>query len=393
MAPTRAAAVAARALERAWSRGVLPRPVLTPEALLAAALRGADPAALGPDREWREPFEVLLRSLRDEAALNSLGLSMAHGQIVMLLRARMRAARLWQERSEILERSIAPPVIVLGQMRSGTTRMHRLLARDTRLAFTRAHETLTPVPMAGRRLRARAVLATLRLLNPETLRIHPTSADAPEEEFGWLAFGFGPAQAEAQWRVPAFTRWWEAADKSALYREFKALLRTNGWARGEDPGKPWILKMPHYMEDLPALLGAFPGARLVCLERDPAKVVASSASLVWNQMRIQSDSVDPAWIGREWLRKTRLRQRMFEEALAARPDVPRITVRYEAIDHDWRGELRRVYDFLGLDLSDHVERRMAAYLSGARRHLGHAYSLEQFGLSRESLGQPADALV
>lgn len=393
MASSRAAAIAARALERAWTSGLLPRPVLTPEALLAAALRGADPAALGPDQAWREPFERLLRSLRDEAALNPLGLSMAHGQIVMLLRARMRAARLWQARPGILERELAPPIVVLGQMRSGTTRVHRLLACDPRFAFTRASETLTPVPMAGRALRARAVLAALRLLNPETLRIHPTSPGAPEEEFGWLAFGFGAAQCEAQWRIPAFTRWWEAADKAALYRAFKALLRTNAWARGENPTKPWILKMPHYMEDLDALLDAFPGARLVCLERDMAKVVASSASLVWNQMRIQSDAVDAAWIGAEWLRKTRRRQRVFEEVLAARSNVPRITVRYDAIDRDWRTEMRRVYDFLGLDLPERVERRMATFLAGARRHLGHDYSLEQFGLSCEALGRPADALA
>ena len=299
----------------------------------------------------------------------------------MLLRSRIRAAKLWRAHPEILERELAPPIVVLGQMRSGTTRMQRLLACDPRLAHTRTYESLTPVPMPGRKPRARAILATLRALNPETLRIHPTGAGEPEEEFGWLAFGFGGAQFEAQWRVPAFARWWEGADKGPLYREFKALLRTNAWARGEDPAKPWILKTPQYLEDLPALLDFFPGARLVCVERDLDKVVASSASLVWNQMRIQSDSADKAWIGREWLRKTKLRERIAAETLAAGPDVPRIGVGYEAIGRDWRGEMRRVYEFLGLKLEPRVEQRMERYLASARRHLGHSYSLADFGLS------------
>ena len=384
-APTRAAELVSRALERAWTSGVLPRPTLTAEALERYALRGADPAALGPDTGWRAPFEILVESLRDEADLNPLGLSMAHGQIVMLLRARMRAVKLWRAHPEILERPFASPIVVIGQMRSGTTRMQRLLACDPRLAVTRTYETLTPVPLPGRKLRARTVLAALRMLNPETLRIHPTHAGAPEEEFGWLAFGFGPVQCEAQWRVPAFTRWWEQADKGFLYREFTALLQTNAWARSEDPAKPWILKMPHYMEDLAAVLDAFPDARLLCLERDLAKVVASSASLVWNQMRIQSDSVDKAWIGAEWLRKTRRRRQIFGELIAARPGVDRIHVEYRAMDGDWRGEMRRVYAFLGLDFGTALERRMANYLGAARDHVGHHYSLEQFGLSREAV--------
>jgi hypothetical protein len=376
-----------RALTALWSSGVAPRPQLDAGALEAAALRSATRSALGLDDEWRVPFELLLRSLREEAELNPLGLTMAHGQIVMMLRARMRAAALWRTFPEILDRPIAAPIVVLGQMRSGTTRLQRLLACDDRFTFTRLHESVVPVPFGrtpashdGRRWRARAGLALLHHLNPETGRIHPMSPSAPEEEFGLISFAFGSAQFEAQWRLPGFSRWWEGADLAPLYREFRALLQTNGWFRGEPADKPWILKAPQFLQDLPALLDAFPDARLLVLERGLDSVVASAASLVWNQMRVQSDRADKAWIGREWLRKTMLRRDRAAAALRSRPEVPQLQISFEAMNRDWRNEIARIYDFLGLDVPAPTEARMTAYIKGATEHLGHRYNLEEFGL-------------
>ena len=389
-----------RALETLWRSGLAPRPRLEVETLEAAALRGAPRSAFGPDEEWQTPFEVLLRSLREEADLNSLGLTMAHGQIVMMLRARMRAAKLWRDHPEILDRPITAPVVILGQMRSGTTRLHRLLACDDRFAFTRLHESLIPVPLASRagerdrrRLRARAGVALLHRLNPALRSIHPTAPSTAEEEFGLVSFGFGAAQFEAQWRVPTFSRWWETADARPLYREFGRLLRTNNWFRAEPSDRLQLLKLPQFLQDLPLVLDAFPGARLICLERDLEAVVASSASLVWNQMRIQSDRAETHWIGREWLRKTRLRQATADAALGAHPNVPRTHLSYDAMNRDWRAEIVCLYAFLDMPLSADVLARMERYMAGARAHAGHRYSLEQFGLSPRHVAQGESAVI
>jgi hypothetical protein len=385
-----------RALTALWRSGLAPRPVLEARALEAAALKGAPPGALGGDDSWREPFDWLVRSLREEAELNPLGLTMAHGQIVMMLRARRRAAALWRAHPEILRRPFYAPILILGQMRSGTTRLQRLLACDDRFAHTRLHESLIPAPFGGtprrrdsRPWRARAGLALLRRLNPEIGRIHPTGPSAPEEEFGLYSFAFGSAQYEAQWRVPSFSRRWESADPRPVYREFRALLQTNGWYRGEPAERPWILKAPQFLQDLPALLDAFPDARLLVLERNLDAVIASSASLVWNQMRVQSDRADKAWIGREWLRKTLLRRERARAALDSRPEVPRLHILFEAMNRDWRQEIGRIYDFLGLDLPAETERRMAAYVTGATAHAGHSYDLAQFGLSSPEVERAA----
>lgn len=373
-----------RMLLRLWRSGLAPEPLLEEQALLRAALGGgAVVRCLGDDQAWREPLQLLLRSLREEADLNPLGRTIAHAQIVDALRARRRAQALWRRHPEIARRPIEAPVIVLGSMRSGTTRIHRLLACDPRFAHTRLFETMAPVPHHRpdrRPAKAAAVLALLRWLNPALDAIHPTGPWQPEEEFGLFNFSFASAQLEAQWRVPTFARWWEAAPMDGVYRDFAMLLRTIGWHRGDPPAKIWLLKAPQFLQDLQTVLAAFPDARLICLHRDPAQVVASSASLVWNQMRIQSDTADPRWIGAEWERKTRLRLERTERVRAANPQVPQIDVDYDAVSRDWRGEVRRIYAFLGLDLPQPVERRMERYLAGARAHRHHAYAPEQFGL-------------
>jgi hypothetical protein len=160
------------------------------------------------------------------------------------------------------------------------------------------------------------------------------------------------------------------------------LLRLIGWSQQASSLRPWILKTPQHMLDLPALLKVFPDARLIFTHRDPLAVIGSAASLAWNQTIIYSDRADARRIGQEWLRKTRL---MIERMRKARDDIPaerRIDIHYEDMDRDWRGSMARVYRFLGMDMEPALL-AMEAYQrrAAALKRRPHRYSLEQFGLT------------
>lgn len=370
----------AAALRRAWRSGWLPRPDLDRLRQRAAQFDG--------DAGWRAALDRLIESLRTEAELNEVGLTFAYVQISRLLEQRRRAHALWRERPEIAGFPVPRPVVVLGHMRSGTTRLQRLLGCDPRLNHTHFYEVTTPLPSRPdwRLLESWAQLRLIDALNPEIHTVHPSSPRAVEEVFGLLAVSFYGAQFEAQWRVPGFARWWEGQDRTWVYRELRHLIQTIGWQRGAAEA-PWVLKAPQFMEDLDALLAVFPDARLVCLRREPDAVVASTASLVCHQMQVQSDAVDPCWIGQEWLRKTARREALCAQVRAERTDVPQLDVDFAAVGDDWRGEMRRVYDFLGMAFTPAVEQRMARYLheaedSGFRRH---RYRSADFGLEREEV--------
>ncbi len=357
----------------------------------AAASTGLDDFG---DRWFEQPLEVLLRSLKDEARLNAAGEWSAMQQFHHVLRDRLLAQMWFERHPEILSRPLPHPVVIVGPMRSGTTRMHRLLASDHRFNHMRSFETISPVPRAdfadvleGRRRDFRPVLAArimkiARLANPRTLSIHPTGPFEPEEELGLLAASMWGMKHEAQWHVPGYGRWSERQDATPAYRHMADLLRLVGWSQQVSSIRPWILKTPQHMLDLRALLEVFPDARLIFTHRDPVRIVGSASSLAWNQTIIYSDHADAERIGREWLHKTNLQVERMRAARQSIPEDRMIDIQYDDMERDWQGTMGRVYRFLGLDLEPALP-AMERYLDRAaalKRH-PHRYSLQDFGLS------------
>jgi hypothetical protein len=184
--------------------------------------------------------------------------------------------------------------------------------------------------------------------------------------------------------VPSFARHCEATDQTPAYRRMRTLLQMRCWFTGEDPARPYVLKTPQHMQDIEALHAVFPDSPLIFLHRDPVQLVASGASLAWNQMVIQSDHVDPLWVGQEWLHKTRHRLEVVARARERIPAHLQFDLGFEEVGADWRDAIRRTYAFLGRELTPGALAAMEAYVARAAAEHGysrHRYVLEQFGLS------------
>lgn len=378
------------ALELAWNKQWLSRPPLEPQLLLQRAQHKTALSDFGPDNGWRRRLDLLTNALDREASLTPLGQTIAHGQLVSALANRLRATALWKRYPAILEQPLRAPIIIVGQMRSGSTRMQRLLACDPRLTFTRFYEGWNPLPSVAlggrfddRRLRGWMALRFAHALNPQFKVVHPTRTNVADEEIGLHNVSVFGSAFEAQWRVPSFAADGEVSDTQEIYWEFKRLLQTILWLRREPAGRPYVMKVPQFTQDLASVLSVFPDARLVCLQRNHADVIASSASLVHNQMALQSSHVDPHWIGREWLNKVALRHRR-TQAVCAATYVPQADVSFSAMQEDWRPEIYKVYRMLGLPLLPHVKARMQRYLDQAARARArlakHSYTLADFGI-------------
>jgi len=369
--------------------GLAETPVLEKQALLDRAREYTGLDDFG-DCWFEKPLKALLEALKSEARLNAAGEWTARATFEKVLHDRLWAEQWFSRHPEILSRPMPHPVIIVGPMRSGTTRLHRLLSADHRFSNLRSFETISPVPRPGfdhhgsdsRISLARRIMRVARLANPRTLTIHPTGPLEAEEELGLLVNSFWGMKQEAQWWVPSYGRWCEGQDPLPAYRQMARLLRLIGWSQQASSLRPWVLKTPQHMLDLPTLMTVFPDARLVFTHRDPLAVVGSAASLAWNQTIIYSDYADPKAVGEEWLRKTRL---MIGRMRAARRDIPadrQIDIHYEEMDRDWRGTMARLYRFLGLELEPALP-AMEAYQRRAtalKRH-PHRYSLEEFGLT------------
>lgn len=380
-----------RGLEHMWDKGLQPPADLCWDRIVTRAMRETGLTDLGDTRFLDSQRDVLLPALRHEARLNTLGRVIAHGSLLKIVKERLWAEDLFRRHPEIDAEEIAPPLVIVGPMRSGTTRLQRLIASDPAFSAFRLYESTCPVPWPKsftqvedpRISRTRFGLRILNWINPRNAEVHPTGPREVDEELGLLEHSLHGALIEAQRRIPSFARHCEAADMGPAYARMKRLMKLRQWFTGDR--RPLVLKTPQYMADLAQLLVHFPDARFVFTHRDPVSVVASSASLAWNQMVVQSDHVDPHWVGREWLWKTRHRM---NATAAVRPLIApdrQIDIGFEEVNASWPQAIQRIYGHFGLPLSAEARAAMRAYVArAAREHpfAHHRYTLEDFGLTR-----------
>jgi hypothetical protein len=188
--------------------------------------------------------------------------------------------------------------------------------------------------------------------------------------------------------IPGFYRWFLENDKLAAYRYMADAMKLLSWTRNEHENKRWLLKNPQHMLNLPTLMKVFPDAQLVFIHRDPIKTTGSVLSLSWNFAVQHTDQPCRAWVRDIWMD---FYEQMARRSIEAREHIPanqQIDVYYDEMNRDWRGVMRRIYDFAGMEFGAKTENAMAAWLADSAReglHGGHRYALEDFGTTAEEV--------
>jgi hypothetical protein len=369
----------------------LARVKLDENSLLASARQQTGLTEFGDDR-FLLPMRKLLLALENEAELNPVGRFMNRASIVRILKNRLYVHDLLLKHPEIVERPMADPVVVVGLARSGTTRLHRLLAADERFLHLKAWESVNPVPLPQsytqqpdpRITSIEQGLKAVLFMSPQIASVHPLGAHEVEEEVGLIQHGFSSQLFEIQAKIPSFAEWLMTHDQYAAYEYMVTLLKVISWYRNDPVEKPWILKTPQHMQDLDALIHVFPNAKLICSHRDPIKAVGSACSMAWNAIVRDSHTVTADWVGREWLTKT---ERMLRKTDRIRreivPKQNQYDVLYADIGSDWQQAISGIYRFLGMEFSAQANTGMTQWLASNQQHKHgqHRYKLEDFGLN------------
>lgn len=364
----------------------------------ARAIDGLDD--FGADDSWREPLGVLLESYA-EAQLNDLGRFILHGGVVHSLAMRLRATEWFRRHPEIADEVVAPPIVVVGMMRSGTTLVQRLLAADSRhhCAYGwEIGEVAPPLtidwddPVDPRIAGAVTREEQSRQFVPELFAIHPMYAQDAEEEIMFLADAFLGHVPEASADVPAYRSWIDTQSFAPAYRHLHRMLQLLQWQkrqRGEIRER-WVLKTPAHLGYLDEVLETFPDAHLVHLHRDPVDTIPSGASLNATLWRMHADDVDPAAVGAQWIDRMAWSN---GRALAVRDrlgsSLPVTDLRFRDTVADPLGAIAQVYDDIGAPLTDQAVQEMRTWLSvdQERRQPSHRYTAADFGLSDDQIGE------
>lgn len=367
------------------------------EATLLAQARASSGLREFGDESFRTPLRVLLASLREEAPLNAVGITVLRGRILDSLMTRLRTEDWIRRHPEIERESIVAPIVVVGQTRTGTTLLQRLLASDPRHHGPLWWEVRFPAPLPGTRWDApdpripiaEAEVAGILAADSEQASIHPWDAQAPDEEIMLLEHSFFSHVPEAFTNVPSYRAWIDAQDWTPAYATLRRFLQFLQWQKRKRGAlrERWVLKTPGHLGYLDTLLATFPGALIVQTHRDPLQTLPSAASLNRSLWRLSSDSVDDREVARQWQERTAW---AVKRCLAAREHIPERQIAdvwfQDALARPLQ-EVGQIYARFGIAWTDAARAAFEAWLASNRRDKRppHEYTLAEFGLSEERI--------
>jgi hypothetical protein len=367
-----------------------------PDALVWMAQRATGLEDFGPER-FRDGLEILLRSASQEARLTATAELALPLQVLRLLSNRLRVQSLLAQRPWIRQRRLPRPIFIVGMPRTGTTLLHRLLARDPRAHAPRLWEMYYPIPPSRRlweseeRYRARLVARVQSKLDaayaiaPGLRNVHDMAADDPEECHFLLQHTFVSEIFHAEFFVPSYMKWLGSLDGARMeevYGYHRTLLQI---LMSRAAGERLVLKYPFHLPHLDVLLRTYPDACIVQTHRDPLEVVPSACNLIAHMRGTCSDRVDLDEVGRDG---TELLREALGRAVRSREtmDPSRVfDVSYPSLVRDPIGTVRSIHRHFDLPFDGALEADMRSWMSKNRSSGGAKYSLEQFGLERADI--------
>ena len=308
-----------------------------------------------------------------------------------------------QQHPEIEREEIVRPVFIVGINRTGTTFLHRMMARDGRFWTLRRYELAEPVLATGeyagvactagdpRRAHLKEVLDATRVVD-QFAEMHRIDIDEPEEDFPILRQAFASWISTVTHYVPDYGCWLAATGSGNAYAYHHRVMQHFTWQRRQrepDARKSWLLKMPFHLMELDALLENYPDAIFIQTHREPERFMGS-----WNSLvdRIRSLSMEPRPRRDTGTEQLALMSGMLNEAMQLRASRPELESRWVDVDYrdlvekpmavvnaiherlDWRLDPGAAAD---------MENWLARQAEQRRGEPPHRYSLEDFGLTAE----------
>ena len=294
---------------------------------------------------------------------------------------------------------IEKPLFIVGNFRSGSTLLHRLLARDPHLTAMHTWEIYFAPSISQRRfwqglwivdgwlgghLKRTILRAQERQLGE--VRMHRVRLEEPEEDegvflyvweslFNWF---FVPRDANANpyWRFDAMVPRWRRRKVMQFYRE---VVRRHLAAHGGN--RVYVSKSPAFTARLASLLETFPDARVLELVRHPFDCVVSTAgwlSFAWHFFASPRERFPFLPTVLELTREWYLRPARFAARL---PDDRYVLLRYEDLVSRPTEAVPAALEQLGLPVSPRLREALAHVEARPRTRRTHEHTLDELGVS------------
>lgn len=301
------------------------------------------------------------------------------------------------------------PVFIIGNPRSGTTFLHRLLAQDTDTFTTlRLWEILFAPSILQRQLvrrlsrldRAigsplRHMVARLDRAAAEQNDVHNATLLSPEEDqymllhiWSTLAVWHFSGILEEAGPYTHFDRDVPKDEKQQIMAFYRRTIQKHLHAdrlKGH-PARHYLAKNPSASAKVDTLLSAFPDARFIYLVRTPLEMIPSMISCLDLTWRILGSPAHPHAARDYVLQMAKHWYTHPLDRLAQEPQTRYAIVAFDDLTRQADRTVRSIYARLGLALNDAFADRLSREAEKARTYQSHHhYDLNEMGLSREMI--------
>jgi hypothetical protein len=278
----------------------------------------------------------------------------------------------------------AAPIFVIGHWRSGTTHLHNLLSQDPALGCVSMYQAMVPnCSLVAERWLKPLLAAIVPPKRPMDDMVWPV--DAPQEDeiplakltpYSFYMRSLFPMESADLFRRYVLLDGSPAGVAREIAAKYRRILQV---ATLRACGRRLVLKNPVNTARIRLLLELFPNAKFVHTVRCPYEVFASTVHLHARVLPLTTLQHVPRTPSSSIILS--IYEDMMRRFLDDRDRISPgnfVEVRFENLERDPLGELRRVYDTLGLPGFAQAEPAMRAYVDSQR-----AYQKNRLALSAQ----------
>jgi len=304
---------------------------------------------------------------------------------------------------EYQDQEVKEPVFIVGNFRSGTTFLHRLLTKDeSSTSFTSWELYLAPSVVGRKFYRwlmrvnylignpAKWVIGVFNRIVEKEAYMHKIGLTEAEEDGQVLFQIWSSFDLIAFFPFPKLIRKYIYYDdqipddiKKRDMRYYSEIVKKHIYTHG---GRRYISKNPSYSPKVKTLHQQFPDAKFINIVRNPLQVVPSSISLFSKHCHTYGDPETEYNLQETVIEHCKHWYLYPHQYLRTLPENQYIRVRYKDLVADPKGTIETIYHRFGFDLSPEFIRILQNEADKARSYKSrHSYSLHKMGVSKQRI--------
>ena len=301
---------------------------------------------------------------------------------------------------------INQPIFIIGNPRSGTTFLQRLMARDTvNFLSMRTWEIFGSPSIISRRLIRAAISFSRSIGMPVTRRIrkmeqfwkeddriHRFRLRAPEEDeylfvhnFSTLKiWSFASMEDEADPYI-YYDQKISQEDKNRNMSYYESCIQRHYYYHGQ-PNRNYLSKNPNFSPAIDTLLDKFPDAKFIYLIRDPLEAVPSHISLKEREWQMLGSPLKKYACADFIIKSSEHWYNYPLRRLGELPEDQAIIVKFDDLVKDAEETIMRIYQQFGFSVTKEFKSLLQYEAKQARNHQSqHLYSLSEMGISPQEM--------